>query len=66
MAKSASITLFHCALLTLPPSTVAVALWVLEDTPVKPTLKLVLDSLLDGGVGPITVNNPKWEPRHVV
>lgn len=45
------------------PSTVAVALWALEDTAVSPTLQLVVDQVLDGGVGPIAVNNPKWTSR---
>ncbi|KAI0693625.1 glycoside hydrolase superfamily [Cerioporus squamosus] len=44
-------------------NTVAVALWVLENTPVSPSLKLVVDNILDGGVGPVTLNNPRWENR---
>ena len=44
-------------------STVAVALWALEDVPVSPGLKLVVDAVLDGGVGPVTTNNPSWKPR---
>ena len=44
-------------------STVAVALWALEDTAVSPSLDLVLDGVLDGGVGPVATNNPKWSPR---
>ena len=44
-------------------STVAVSLWALNDTAVSPTLELVVDEVLDGGVGPISVNNPEWEPR---
>ncbi|KAI0352573.1 hypothetical protein OH77DRAFT_1523159 [Trametes cingulata] len=47
-------------------NTVAVALWALEDTPVSPTLELVVTEVLDGGVGPIHTNNPGWTPRHVV
>ncbi|OBZ71548.1 putative beta-galactosidase A [Grifola frondosa] len=47
-------------------NTVAVALWALEDTPVSPTLELVVDGVLDGGVGPIGVNNPEWSPRPAV
>ncbi|KAJ3543307.1 hypothetical protein NM688_g5870 [Phlebia brevispora] len=44
-------------------NTVAVALWVLESTTVTPSLQLVLDDVVDGGVGPIAVNNPRWSPR---
>lgn len=44
-------------------STIAVALWVMEDTAVHPTLELVLEGALEGGVGPIAVNNPGWEAR---
>lgn len=44
-------------------NTVAVALWVLDDVPVSPNLRLVVDEVLDGGVGPIASNNPGWSPR---
>ncbi|PIL34795.1 hypothetical protein GSI_02582 [Ganoderma sinense ZZ0214-1] len=44
-------------------NTVAVSLWALNNTAVSPTLELVIDEVLDGGVGPITTNNPEWEPR---
>ena len=44
-------------------STVAVALWALQDAPVSPTLALVLDGAVEGGVGPIAINNPPWSPR---
>ena len=44
-------------------STVAVALWVLQDAEVHPTLELELDSVVEGGVGPIATNNPGWSPR---
>ncbi|OCH94229.1 hypothetical protein OBBRIDRAFT_789567 [Obba rivulosa] len=44
-------------------NTVAVALWALDDTAVSPTLEVVVDGALDGGVGPIAVNNPSWSPR---
>ncbi|KAM5536288.1 hypothetical protein V8D89_010065 [Ganoderma adspersum] len=44
-------------------NTVAVSLWALNNTAVSPTLELVVDEVLDGGVGPISTNNPKWEPR---
>ena len=44
-------------------STVAVALWVLQDVEVHPTLELEVDNVVEGGVGPIAVNNPGWSPR---
>ncbi|PIL34790.1 hypothetical protein GSI_02577 [Ganoderma sinense ZZ0214-1] len=44
-------------------NTIAVALWALDNTAVSPSLELVIDSVLDGGVGPIATNNPVWEPR---
>ncbi|KAI0694018.1 glycoside hydrolase superfamily [Cerioporus squamosus] len=44
-------------------NTVAVALWVMQDEEVHPTLELVVDGVVDGGVGPISTNNPGWSPR---
>lgn len=44
-------------------STVAVALWALNNTAVAPSLELVIDSVLDGGVGRVATNNPGWAPR---
>ena len=44
-------------------STIAVALWVMENTQVYPDLKLVLDGVVEGGVGPVATNNPAWAPR---
>ncbi|KAI1789921.1 glycoside hydrolase superfamily [Ganoderma leucocontextum] len=44
-------------------NTVAVALWVLQDVEVHPTLELELESVVEGGVGPIAINNPGWSPR---
>ena len=49
--------------LTLVASTVAIALWALENTAVAPALELVVDDVLDGGVGAIALNNPAWAPR---
>ncbi|KAH9948330.1 glycoside hydrolase superfamily [Amylocystis lapponica] len=46
-------------------NTLAVALWALEDTPVSPTLDLVVDYVLEGGVGSIAVNNPPYSARSV-
>ncbi|KZT12288.1 glycoside hydrolase family 35 protein [Laetiporus sulphureus 93-53] len=44
-------------------NTVAVALWALQDTAVSPTLELVVDTVIEGGVGEIGVNNPGWSAR---
>jgi hypothetical protein len=44
-------------------STIAVALWAVTTKPVSPTLELVLDDLLEGGVGHVGVDNPGWSPR---
>ena len=49
--------------LTVLGSTVAVALWALNKTAVSPSLRLEIDGMLEGGVGPIAVNNPSWSPR---
>ena len=37
-------------------STVAVALWALNSTAVSPSLELVVDAALDGGVGHVATN----------
>ena len=47
-------------------NTVALALWQLTPTAVSPTLEVVLDDAVQGGVGPVAVNNPGWTPRDVV
>ncbi|KAI0326223.1 hypothetical protein GY45DRAFT_1382198 [Cubamyces sp. BRFM 1775] len=44
-------------------NTLGVALWAMEDTPVHPTLELVVEGIVHGGVGPISTNNPGWAPR---
>ena len=44
-------------------STVAVALWAMEAAPITPTLALTVDTILQGGVGPIIYNNPPWSPK---
>lgn len=46
-------------------STIAIALWVQDPVQVSPSLELELDYAVDGGVGPIRSNNPRWEPRHL-
>lgn len=52
--------------LTALHSTVAVALWAMEDkVPVHPDLQLEIDGVYDGGVGEIAVNNPGYVPRNV-
>lgn len=47
-------------LMLYPRSTVAVAVWALNNTAVSPQLKLEVDAVLEGGVGPIALNNPGW------
>ncbi|GBE78934.1 Probable beta-galactosidase [Sparassis crispa] len=44
-------------------NTVAVALWSMENTPVSPTLALQVNTVIEGGVGAIALNNPGWTPR---
>ena len=44
-------------------STVAVALWAMEAAPITPTLTLTVDTILQGGVGPIISHNPPWSPK---
>ncbi|CAE6527422.1 unnamed protein product [Rhizoctonia solani] len=44
-------------------NTVAFALWVLEDQPVKPTLSLAVDGVYEGGVGKVALTNPGWTSR---
>jgi len=45
-------------------NTVAVALWAMEsNVTVAPTLDITVDGILEGGVGGIISDNPKWAPR---
>ncbi|TBU22169.1 glycoside hydrolase superfamily [Dichomitus squalens] len=44
-------------------NTVAIVLWALEDTSVFPTLDLIVDDVLHGGVGPIPLHSPAWKLR---
>jgi len=44
-------------------NTVAVALWSLEDDAISPTLTLNVTDYIEGGVGPIALNNPAYSPR---
>lgn len=44
-------------------NTVAVALWAMEAAPITPTLELTVDTILQGGVGPIISDNPPWSPK---
>jgi len=47
-------------------NTVAVALWVMEpNVTVLPTLELIVDGVLEGGVGGITTDNPRWSSREM-
>jgi len=42
---------------------VAVALWVMTpNVTIAPDLELTLDSVYEGGVGNVQVNNPVWSP----
>ncbi|KAI0040947.1 glycoside hydrolase family 35 protein [Auriscalpium vulgare] len=41
-------------------NTVAVALWAMESVAISPTLDLTIDTVLQGGVGGVTTNNPVW------
>ena len=50
--------------LTFCTSTVAVALWAMEaNVTIAPTLALTVDGVVEGGVGGVTSDNPKWAPR---
>ncbi|KAF7978635.1 hypothetical protein HWV62_45132 [Athelia sp. TMB] len=45
-------------------NTVAVALWAMEENvKIVPTLVLTVDGVVEGGVGGVTSDNPKWAPR---
>jgi hypothetical protein len=35
----------------------------MEAVPIAPTLELTIDTVLEGGVGPIVCNNPAWSPE---
>ncbi|KAJ7327585.1 glycoside hydrolase family 35 protein [Mycena albidolilacea] len=43
-------------------NTVAVALWSMGRAAVSPSLQLVLDGVLDGGVPGVKTDNPQWTP----
>ncbi|KAH8977974.1 glycoside hydrolase family 35 protein, partial [Lactarius hatsudake] len=44
-------------------NTIAIALWAMEAVPITPTLSLTVDTILQGGVGPIISNSPLWSPK---
>ncbi|KAF7978647.1 hypothetical protein HWV62_45156 [Athelia sp. TMB] len=45
-------------------NTVAVALWAMEaNVTIAPTLALTVDGVVEGGVGGVKSDNPKWAPR---
>ncbi|KAI0738816.1 glycoside hydrolase superfamily [Daedaleopsis nitida] len=44
-------------------NTIAVALWAMNSTTVSPSLRLVVDDVLDGGVGYVSSKNPTWVSR---
>ncbi|KAI0033132.1 glycoside hydrolase family 35 protein [Vararia minispora EC-137] len=41
-------------------NTVAVALWAMEPVKIAPTLNLTIDTILQGGPGAVSTNNPTW------
>ncbi|KAI0059604.1 glycoside hydrolase family 35 protein [Artomyces pyxidatus] len=41
-------------------NTVAVALWAMEPVQLSPALSLTVDTVLQGGVGGVTTDNPPW------
>ena len=41
-------------------SVVTIALWALEDRQVSPSLELVVDKVLQGGIGRIATDNPSY------
>ncbi|KAJ6517287.1 glycoside hydrolase family 35 protein [Mycena vitilis] len=43
--------------------TVAVALWSMEDVPVSPSLRFVVDGVYDSAVGAISTDNPPWSNK---
>ena len=48
-------------------STVAVALWAMEaSVPISPSLTLVSDGFVDGGVGGIVTDNPSFSSLFLV
>jgi len=49
-------------------NTVAVALWAMEAVPITLTLELTIDTVLEGGIGPIVPDNPGWtaEGREII
>lgn len=44
-------------------NTVALVLWATNNQAISPSLTLVADNIIEGGVGPIAMNNPGWLPR---
>ncbi|KAJ7483000.1 glycoside hydrolase family 35 protein [Mycena galericulata] len=41
-------------------NTVAVVLWSMEERPVSPRLRLVVDAVFDSALGAVQTNNPRW------
>lgn len=35
----------------------------MEAVQISPTLKLTIDTVLEGGVGPVIPDNPTWSPE---
>ncbi|KAJ6779264.1 glycoside hydrolase family 35 protein [Mycena vulgaris] len=41
-------------------NTVAVALWSMEEEPISPSLRLVVDAVFDSALGEVRTDNPRW------
>jgi hypothetical protein len=44
-------------------STVALAVWAMDNKAISPSLELVVDGIVQGGVGTISTNNPGYSSR---
>ncbi|KZP00442.1 glycoside hydrolase family 35 protein [Calocera viscosa TUFC12733] len=44
-------------------NTVAVLLWAMEDTGATTSLNVTVNGVFDGGIGPISLDNPGWSSR---
>ncbi|KAJ7445072.1 glycoside hydrolase family 35 protein [Mycena latifolia] len=44
-------------------NTVAVALWSMEEEPISPSLRLVVDGVFDSALGEVRTDNPRWSAQ---
>ncbi|KAJ7231397.1 glycoside hydrolase family 35 protein [Mycena haematopus] len=44
-------------------NTVTVALWSMEQEPISPSLRLVVDGIYDSALGVVQTNNPRWSNK---